>query len=271
MNEHYSSQTSDTQDDGTQNADAVVESRYAWLRGFIAIFFSPENVGRSATPYVGRVLVCAALLWAAATVSDQYLMIAHSGLRSQTEYVAANDLRALGKSVGLSQERIQREVQEITKPKVVQANQLPTWLAWSIVYSFVSMTILSILYWVLVRLFNPEPPSVAAIASTVAYGSSIAALGLVVIGISKFLTGSIFGSPSLAFLSAPLSKTHMLVHTLLTKLNIFTVWEYIAVGIAVAARAGMGWRWGIIFSAVAFLIAYGTFSIVITLFVSFLR
>ncbi len=251
--------------------EPVQESRYAWLRGFRDIFFAPSNVGNLVIGHPGRALVLAVLLWALVATGSEYLRASHSGLVHQNNVIEENDLRAIGRYARMDEDIINEQIQDLRTKKANNTFQLPGTLAWSVVFGFFSLMVLTTVYWILVRLFNSEPPSYSSLLAVVSYGNAIAAVGLIVVAVCQYVSGSIFVSPSLAFLTAPLDRTHTLVHTLLSKFNIFTLWEYAAVGIAVAIHSRMSKKTGIVFGSVAFLFLYGIYSVILFLFLSTIR
>ena len=248
-----------------------VQPRYEWLKGFRDIFFSPSRAGSLPVANTVRPLVFAVLLWALVSTGSEYIRNTHSGLVYQNNVMEENDLRAIGRYARLDDRKIDEQIQDLRKRKSENKFQLPSTLAWSVVFGFFSLAVLTTMYWILVRLFNSEPPSYSSLLAVVSYGNAIAAAGLIVVALCQYISGSIFVSPSLAFLAAPLERAQTLVHTLLSKFNVFTLWEYAAVGIAVAARAGMSRKSGIVFGSVAFLFLYGIYSVLLLMFIFWLK
>ncbi len=254
-----------------ENVETVPTSRYAWLQGFRDIFFSPMKVGSLAVANPVRVLVVAVLLWALVTTASEYVRASHSGLVHQNNVMEENDLRAIGRYARMDDDKINEQIRDLREKKAGNTFQLPGTLAWSVVFAFISLAVLTVVYWILVRLFNSEPPSFTSLLAIVSYGNAIASVGLIVVVLCQYLSGSIFISPSLAFLAASANGAQTVVHTLLSKLNIFTLWEYLVVGIAIAVHSRMSKKVGIVFGSVAFLFLYGIYSVMLFLFVYTLR
>lgn len=237
----------------------------AWLQGFVRILYAPSSVGRLVLSSPIRPIVFAVLLWVFAATVTQVITTATPSLQKQQMRMQENDMRAIGEYAHIDKEKLDDQIEELRSNTAGTASLTGT-IAWAVFYSFVSLFVVGSLFWILQRLFNAEPPPYLSTIAVVAYGLIINGIGSIVIVGMQAITGSIFISPSLAFLTAPIENTLTIFHTLLTKVNVFTVWEYLAVGIAVAAHAGLSRKFGIIFGAVIFLAVFGVFSVLVLLY-----
>lgn len=240
-----------------------------WMSGFLKILYAPAQVGRMVITSPMRPVLFGILLAALATLASEVIMTTNPTLVKQQVTMADNDIRALGRVGKSDEETINKEIQK-NRQKTQQNIPWPFSVLRSLAYGFVSVFAVGLLLWFLQRLFNAEPPPVLSIVAIVAYGFSIDSIDAIARAVMMAVTGSVFATPSLAFLVAPSSTALGLIYTLLSKLNIFTVWEYIALGLAVSAHVGMPRKFGVLFGTATFLIVYGAIATVAMIYTSLL-
>jgi hypothetical protein len=241
-------------------------SKHQWLRGFIKILYAPVEVGQMSIPSPIRPILFGVLIWVVAALASEAIMSTNPVLVQQQTVMAENDVRALGRAGRIDEETLDRQIEE-NRPKTKQSIPWSLSIARSVLYGFISVFGVGILFWVLQRLFNAEPPSVLSIVTIVAYGFSIDGIDAIARAIMMTATGSVFATPSLAFLVAPYTTALSLVYTLLSKLNIFTMWEYLVLGLAVAAHVKMPRKFGFLFGIAAFIIVYGAIATVAMIYI----
>lgn len=247
------------------NNNMETTANNTWLQGFIKILHTPSSIGTFAMVSPFRSIVFGVLLWVLASVTTQFITLSMPQLQKQQTQMQENDIRALGRSAHIDEDDLEEQVQDV-RSKLDKGFSPTGTIAWALLYGFASTFVVGSLFWVLQRLFNSEPPPYLATIAVSAYGLTISSIGSIVTVALQAITGSIFASPSLAFLAAPIENSLSIFYTFLTKLNVFTVWEYLAVGIAVATHAGLVRKFGFIFGAVAFLAVLGISSIFVLLY-----
>lgn len=213
-----------------------------------------------------RPIMFGILLWLAATLVSETIMYSNPALVRQQVVMSENDARALGRAGHSSDEEIEQQIEQ-NRPKTGESIPWYFSATRAVFYGFTSVFLIGFIFWFLQRLFNAEPPSVLSIVAIVAFGFSIDSIDALVRAVLMVTTGSVFATPSLAFLVAPANTALGLIHTFLSKLNIFTVWEYLALGLAVASRVQMPRKFGFLFGTMAFLIVYGAIATVAMIYI----
>ena len=92
------------------------------------------------------------------------------------------------------------------------------------------------LFWGVHRIFTESPLSFPAVIGVLAFSNSITALGFIATALLQLLTGNIGSSFSLGEFF-PFSE-HYFLNSFLTRIDVFLVWQYVAVSTAIASLLG---------------------------------
>lgn len=95
----------------------------------------------------------------------------------------------------------------------------------------------SILFFLIHRIFARTPLGFTTVLAICAYSLSIVALGMIATALVQSITGSITTTFSLGVLVP--SSQNLLLFSILSKIDIFMMWQYWAVATAIASYTGM--------------------------------
>jgi hypothetical protein len=224
------------------NAEAANEENFSvsWLQGFLDIITAPEELASRLITHPARIVIFAALLLTFASTGVQYLYSINDGISRQMYEMQARGLEKMAEKQGVSEAQIEEQLEKIREQ---QAFSLPRTLGVSLIFTLLTVFLFGFLYWILQRLFNSEPPPVMVIVALANYGASIACLGALVTALMQFAGNSIGFAPSPTLFINATEDPYLL--QFLGRLNPFTIWEYIVVGIVVARHVGLSRAQGI--------------------------
>jgi hypothetical protein len=218
-----------------------------WFSGFVDVLTAPETLAVRRVESPGKVIALAALLITFAAVGVQYLYSINDGIRGQMFTMQAKSIEKIAKKQGLTDSQIEEQLEQIRERQKFSFVQT---LGVSLIFKLLGVFLFGMLFWIMQRLFNSEPPPVVVIIALVNYTASIAVVGSLVMGCMQFAANSISASPSPAlFVNAEDSPYLM---EFLSRLNPFTVWEYVVAGILTAKHIGMSRTHGIAIGATSF-------------------
>jgi hypothetical protein len=229
--------------ESSTNEPATEESRYAWLQGFVDIITAPEDLARRLVRSPGRVVAFAVLLYTFVGVGVQYLHSINDGIRGEMYTMQAASIEKIAAKQGLKDSQVDEMLENTKKNLDFSATRN---IAIMFPFAFLGVVLIGWLFWLVQRLFNSEPPPAFAIIGLAAYGTSISALGAVLSGLMQFAGNSLVVAPTLAFLALPI-QDNAGVFQFLSTFSLFTVWEYLVVGIVVARHVGMSRNQGLTF------------------------
>ena len=212
----------------------------SWLQGFLDIITAPEELAPRLITHPARVVIFAALLLTFVSTGVQYLYSINDGIRREMYEMQASGLVKMAEKQGVAEAQIEEQLEKIREQ---QNFSLPRTLGVSLIFTLLTVFLFGFLYWILQRLFNSEPPPAMVIVALANYGASIACLGALVTALMQFFGNSIGSSPSPTLFINAAEDPYLL--QFLGRLNPFTVWEYIVVGIVVARHVGLSRGQGI--------------------------
>lgn len=226
------------------------ETHYSWLRGFIDIITDPAELALRRVMYPVKIISFAILLYALAGVGITYLQLSNEVLREQRTALTEKPMVQRMQKMNVPESKIEEQVEVLREN--MKFSFVRT-LGISVVIGVLAIFILGSIFWILQRLFNPEPPPFSVIVSLYAYSASLTVLGALLTGLLQYAGNSLVIAPNLSFLATPMSENPNLFQ-FLEPITLFTVWEYIVVGWIVARHVGMSGQKGIMFGVTAFLI-----------------
>jgi hypothetical protein len=220
-----------------------VESRFGWLQGFVDIITAPDELAMRLVRSSGRVVAFAVLLYTFVGVGVQYLHSINDGIRGEMYSMQAASIEKIAAKQGLKDSQVDEMLEDMKKNLDFSAVRN---FAIMFPLAFLGVVLIGWLFWLMQRLFNAEPPPAFAIIGLAAYGTSITALGLLLGGLMQFAGNSLAVAPTLAFIARPIQDNAGLFQ-FLSSFSLFTVWEYLVVGIVVARHVGMSRNHGLAF------------------------
>lgn len=224
--------------------------QYSWLRGFVDIITDPEELASRRVLYPVKVISFAILLYALAGVGITYLQLSNDVLREQRTIMVVKPMESRLQRAGVPESKIEEQVEALRDNMQFQFVRT---LGISVVSGVIAIFVLGSIFWILQRLFNPEPPPFSVIVSLYSYSTSLTFLGYMITGLLQYAGNSLVMAPNLSFLAMPMAE-HANVFQFLEALTIFTIWEYIVVGWVVGRHIGMSRQKGMMIGATALLI-----------------
>ncbi len=229
--------------------ESSANEQTSWLQGFADIIMQPEELATRLVQYPGRIIAFASLLLTFISVGASYLYSVNDGISGQMYKMQAQTVERIMRKQGVAEGQIEQELEKVRER--LEFSFVRT-LGISIIFVMISMFLFGLLFWILQRLFNSEPPPVLAIIGLTNYGASIASIGILVGCMIQFAGNSMFLSLSpAAFMD--LSENPAMLQ-FYGRINPFTIWEYIVVGIVTARHVGMSRTQGIGIGATALVI-----------------
>lgn len=220
-----------------------------WLSGFIDILTAPSELALRRVVYPARVIVFSALLITFAATLVQFLYSRNDTIRNQMFAMQARGLEKMAEKQGVSEKQVEEQLDQLRKQ---QEFSLPKTLGVSLVFTLLSAFLYGLLFWVLQRLFNSEPPPVSIIIALANYTASIAVIGTLITAFMQYGANSIATSPSPTLFINAEESPYLL--QFLGRINPFTIWEYLVAGFVVARHVGMSKTQGFAIGATALII-----------------
>ncbi len=232
------------------------EESVSVFSGFIDMFTSPWEVGKRNIRSILAVLSLAVLLETIAISGITYFYSANTGIRQENYQMQTQMIDKMAKGPNFPKEKLPEMYEEIEKG--LDFNPTKS-LGMGVLLSVVVIFVFGILFWISHRIFTAEPINFMQLVGLVSYGAGISAVGNLITGLIQFFSDSLVVAPNLGFMVG-IGDAGMFA--LLSRVNIFTVWYYVTVGIAIASAAGLtrkhGYIIGGIVYGVIFLTLFGT-------------
>lgn len=206
----------------------------SWLSGFVDIITAPAELALRRVVYPARVIVFSALLITFAATLVQFLYSKNNAIRDQMFAMQARGLEKMAQKQGIAEGQIEEQLEQLRKQ---QEFSLPKTLGVSLVFTLLSAFLYGLLFWVLQRLFNSEPPPVSVIVALANYTASIALIGTLITAFMQYGANSIATSPSPTLFINAVDSPYLL--QFLGRINPFTIWEYLVAGFVVGRHVGM--------------------------------
>jgi hypothetical protein len=223
----------------------------SWLAGFVDILTDPTALALRLVRFPARIIAFASLLITFVSVGASYVYSTNGGISEQMYKMQAETVERVMRKQGVADGQIEQELDKIRER--LQFSFVRT-MGISIIYVMISLFLFGFLFWMLQRLFNSEPPPVLIVIGLANYGASISALGIIATCLMQFASNSLMISLSpTAFMSLE-NMTNPAMVQFWARLNPFTIWEYVVVGIVVARHVGMSRTQGIGIGATALVI-----------------
>ncbi|MCU0425948.1 MAG: YIP1 family protein [Candidatus Kapabacteria bacterium] len=221
----------------------------SWLSGFVDIITAPAELALRHVVYPARVIVFAALLSTFAATFVQFLYSKNDAIQDQMYAMQARGFEKMAQKQGVAEGQIEEQLDKLRKE---QEFSLPKTLGVSLIFTLLSVFLYGLLFWILQRLFNSEPPPVSVIVALTNYTASISVIGFIITAFMQYAANSIATSPSPTLFINATENPYML--QFLGRINPFTIWEYLIAGFVVARHVGMSKTQGYAIGATALVI-----------------
>ncbi|MBS1536419.1 MAG: YIP1 family protein [Bacteroidetes bacterium] len=240
------------------------EESVSIFSGFIDMFTSPWEVGKRTISSALKVLLLAILLETIVIAGISYFYSASPGVRQEMFQMQTQVIDKMAKGPNFPKEKLPEMYAEIEKG----LNFNPTKsIGIGLLTTALSIFGLGILFWICHRIFTAEPIKFMHLVGLVSYGAAISALGNLLTGLIQFFGDSMLMAPNLGFL---VGVGDAGMFGVLSRVNIFTLWYYAAVGTAIASAAGLSNKQGYTIGGIAygflFLVTFGFMKLISTLF-----
>ncbi|MBK9250265.1 MAG: YIP1 family protein [Ignavibacteria bacterium] len=229
-----------------ESNDNVPEEQASLFSGFIDIFSAPWEIGRRAIRSPLKVVLFAILLEALSITAVSYFYSTSPGIRKESYQMQAKMIDKMAQSPNFPKEKLPEQYENIEK----QLDFNPTRsLGMGILTGGAVIFGLGFLLWISHRIFTSDPINYMHLLALLSYATSISFVGNIIGALMQFFGDSMRIAPGLGFL-APADDVGLL--SLLSRINIFTIWYYAAVGIAIASAAALPKNTGIIISGIVY-------------------
>mgnify|MGYP000861639478 FL=1 len=214
--------------------------------GFIEMFTSPWEVGKRSIRSVLAILAMAVLLETIAIAGITYFYSASTGIRQENYQMQTQMIDKISKGPNFPKEKLPQMYEDIEKGLDFDPTKaIGLGLLMSVLITFV----FGVLFWICHRIFTAEPINFMQLVGLVSYGAGISAVGNLITGLIQFFSNSLVVAPNLGFLVG-IGDSGMFA--LLSRINIFTLWYYAAIGVAIASAAGLTRKHGYIIGGIVY-------------------
>ncbi len=224
--------------------------------GFLEMITAPAALGASRLYRQGAIIATAVLIYGLGFCFSQFISLSSPELVEQLRDAELQMLENMSGMQNLDEEQLQSQQDNIYEKfedplstGAISIN-LGLGLGMGIIYVFFFGTV----FWLFARLLIEEPPTYVTAATLVAYGAGIGAIGMIVTALMQAGGNSFLFSPSPAIFYAGEGVKMDPIKGLMIAFNVFDLWKYLAVGVAVAAQCRMSTSRGITFGLIAFAI-----------------
>jgi hypothetical protein len=217
-------------------------SESSWIAGFTDIIIAPQELAVRRIDHPMRPFFFATLLSTLAVVIVSFLMSSNDILRQQLYDLQWSPTEKVLRAKGVPDSKIEEISDEMRKGldfSLIRA------IGGGFARSLVSISLMGVLLWVMIRLFQSEPPPTSVIIGMASYGTTISALGTVLMCLGQFSMNNLHAVPSpSAFINA---QEHSALYLAGSMFNVFSVWEYLVVGMVCGLHARLSARQGMIY------------------------
>lgn len=228
---------------------------FSWFRGFLDIFYRPSSVANYAPARTIQAISVALLLSAGSLTLLAYWYSISPELSEQSYTLQKQTLERTSAKFGWSEDFKADQLAELKSTFNFNA---PATLASNLFRMLFGLFAFATLFWVGNRLFAPpQPTNFFSTLIIVAFSFSIDAAGTLITALLQTSFHSIIVAPSPGFLIDYSASPS--IFAMLNRLNIFSIWQQIAIGIAVGSAAGMSRKMGIILGISVFGFILGFF------------
>ncbi len=207
----------------------------SWWPGFIQILTKPHELDALRGANVYKIFVSGAVLNAIVYCISQWLRWSNQELREQALFC----LNFIPKLAGAQLHAIENDFQFTQR----LANSL-------IQTGFVGVAIIAIVFWLVHRVVSQQPIRMLAFVGMTSYSLSINMIGLILTTGLQLSMHNINASFSFWFLFP--FQEHPFLNDLVSKFDVFLVWQYAAIGVAASSFqnrrpiVGLGYALGVL-------------------------
>lgn len=223
------------------------ESDTSWASGFIEIIVSPVAAGIKTFYRPFAPFFLALVLWAIAAFVQSTVPALNPNYVESIKQMQISALTKMKDKMPASmyKERVD-EVRESPMPKPHTSVMMALGLG------AIAILFVSALFWVGQRTINPEDVSFFGLMAVVSYGSSISVLGVIAASIGMYFSGSMVDYFSVSQFFSMMDNP--VAYFVSSRLSLFVIWEYIALGFAVGRFSGLSSAQGLAIGVVVYFI-----------------
>ncbi len=221
----------------------------SWLSGFVDIITSPQELALRRVEHPMRPFFFATLLSTLAVVVVSFLISSNDILRQQIYELQWRPTEKVLRAKNVPESKIEEISEDMKKGgdfSIVRA------IGGGFAKSLISIALMGLFLWVMIRLFQSEPPPTSVIIGLTSYGTTISAVGTILMCLGQFFMNTIHAVPSpAAFIDA---TEHGALYLSASMFNVFSIWEYLVVGMVCGIHARLTAKQGIIYGFVILLL-----------------
>lgn len=213
------------------------------IMGFLEIIMQPYELGRKIIPRWFQIVAIAVLLETFCMTTGMYLVSKSDGVKSEMATLSNHIVKKLEKTRIFNE----KEIEEIKKQFESEFELLPI-INYYLIFNLLKIFVIGALFFFAARLFVEQPSPYSNIMALTAFGAIISGLGMLVSTTIQFLTDTTMYGLTFSFVVDP--EKHPLWFSYLSKISVFFLLYFIAVGVAVAGASRMHKQWGYILATI---------------------
>jgi len=214
-------------------AAPIQSENKTWLLAFKDIFFAPRNIPSRAPFPIGKVAAVAVVMYIISAIGAAYINDSHSGLRYEHFR-----LRALPIEIGQKKGDIP-PIKAADLLKDLEKNyrfELTTALTATLPLAVLWLLFSTLIIWIFQSILFENSLTFSYTLAFVSFGNAIDAVGNLLKTVLHAVAGTLRADPSFgAFVNM---YDDPIMFAFLSRVDIFTIWQYISIALAIAAYLG---------------------------------
>jgi hypothetical protein len=221
----------------------------SWLLAFKDIFFAPRNIPSRAPFPIGKVAAVAVVMYILSALLAAFINDSHTGLRHENFRLRARPIEIAQKKGDIPPIRSADLLKDLEKN---YRFQLTTALTATLPIAATWLLFSTLIVWVFQSILFKNSLTFAYTLAFVSFGNAIDAAGNLLKTGLHAVAGTLRADPSLSVFADP--QNDPIMFAFLSRVDIFTIWQYIAIALAIAAYLNADRRKAYILAALTILV-----------------
>ncbi len=219
-----------------------------WHQGFFTILIAPYQLGRSYfQPRVYPIMV-GILLNVLLSILTSYVMTSNPDILNEVFQQAKRSIEAVTNY--LPEEQVEEMIDQTWER--LSTFSLTSATFQGVVSGVLGIFLPAVVFWILYRLTTAEMPPFLLIANFVGFAQSIIFIGGILNAITMYFAGSLRYGTSLLLFTSDITRLSPLTFSLLNQVELFSIWSYIAAGVATSGLLGYSRGRGIVYGVIVY-------------------
>lgn len=224
----------------------------SWMAGFVDIITAPQELALRRVEHPMRPFFFATLLSTLAVVIVSFLMSSNDILRQQLYDLQWRPTEKILRAKNVPDSKIEEIAEDMRKGGDFSAVRA---IGGGFAKSLISISLMGAFLWIMIRLFQSEPPPTSVIIGLASYGTTISAVGTVLMCLGQFAMNSLYAVPAPAALID--AAEHGALYLSASMFNVFSIWEYLVVGMVCGLHARLSAKQGLMYGFILLCINAG--------------